>query len=251
MRIVLGVGLVLCGSGLALVLTAVARALTANSAQVEDAARWMAGSTWARPANPPRWRLSAPWLPGRRWRESRRRQAFEAELPGALDLVAGSLEAGAPLAHAFDTVAGEGEGPLAEELGLALAQHRLGQPLIEALEESAERIGSRDFTWCCSAIRAQQAFGASLSSLLRTLAEYMRWREEIRGEVRALTAEGRLSAWVLGALPFAVSAWFAVANPSYLGLLVTTAPGLVMLLAAAGFMTVGVVWMRRIVRVEV
>lgn len=251
MSLVLGLGLLLCGAACALVLAGMANAFGARSGESAAAARWAAASAWAQPRRRCRAQKVAPGLPGRRWRESRRRRAFEAELPGALDLVAGSLEAGAPLAHALDTVAGEGEGPLAEELGLVLAHHRLGQPLIEALEESAERLGSRDFSWCCSAVRAQQDFGASLSSLFRTLAEFMRWREEIRGEVQALTAEGRLSAWVLGALPFAVAGWFALANPAYLGLLVTTTPGLVMLMVAAIFMTVGIVWMRRIVKVEV
>ena len=165
--------------------------------------------------------------------------------------MAGSLEAGAPLAHALELVASEGEGPLAEEFDRALGLHRLGHPLIEALEESAARVGSRDFIWCASAVRAQQEFGASLASVFRTLAEFMRWREEIRGEVRALTAEGRLSAWVLGALPFVVAAYFALANPGYLGVLFTSPVGLALLLGAGVFMTIGIVWMSRIVKVEV
>ena len=245
-------GALLLGGGLALVATWLLRG--SRSADDDGAAvEWAAASM---PALDPDGRrdvvgskpLRPPWT---RWFASRRRRAFESELPSALDLVAGSLEAGAPLAHALELVAAEGAGPLAEEFERSLAQHRLGRPLIEALEESAERVGSRDFAWCTSAVRAQQEFGASLGTVFRTLAEYMRWREEIRGEVRALTAEGRLSAWILGALPFVVAGYFALANPTYLGVLFTSPVGLVLLMAAGVFMTVGIIWMSRIVKVEV
>lgn len=219
-----------------------------NAAAVEWAAQAMPASAHLERRSGSR---GAIWTPWSGLLASRRRRAFESELPSALDLVAGSLEAGAPLAHALELVASEGEGPLAEEFERSLAHHRLGRPLIEALEESADRVGSRDFGWCTSAIRAQQEFGASLASVFRTLAEFMRWREEIRGEVRALTAEGRLSAWVLGALPFVVAGYFALANPGYLGVLFTSPVGLMLLMAAGVFMTIGIVWMSRIVKVEV
>ena len=245
-------GALLIGGGLALVGTSLATTMRRRSAEGAAAVEWAAR---AMPAGmnleAHRGRASGMWTPWSGWLASRRRRAFESELPSALDLVAGSLEAGAPLAHALELVASEGEGPLAEEFERSLAQHRLGRPLIEALEESAARVGSRDFAWCTSAVRAQQEFGASLASVFRTLAEFMRWREEIRGEVRALTAEGRLSAWVLGALPFVVAAYFSLANPGYLGVLFTSPVGLVLLAGAGVFMTIGIVWMSRIVKVEV
>lgn len=247
-------GALLIGTGLALAGTAMGAALRRRSAEGAAAVEWAArampeGMRFEdRGAARPDRRFWTPWAG---WLVAKRRRAFEAELPSALDLVAGSLEAGAPLAHALELVASEGEGPLAEEFERALSQHRLGRPLIEALEESAARISSRDFSWCTSAIRAQQEFGASLATVFRTLAEFMRWREEIRGEVRALTAEGRLSAWVLGSLPFVVAAYFALANPGYLGVLFTSPVGLVLLAGAGVFMTIGIVWMSRIVKVEV
>lgn len=247
-------GALLVGGGLALVGTSLVATLRQRSSESAAAVEWAAQAMPAGTHIEPRGGrggASGMWTPWSGLVAARRRRAFESELPSALDLVAGSLEAGAPLAHALELVASEGDGPLAEEFERALAHHRLGRPLIEALEESAARVGSRDFSWCTSAIRAQQEFGASLASVFRTLAEFMRWREEIRGEVRALTAEGRLSAWVLGALPFVVAAYFSLANPGYLAVLFTSPVGLMLLMAAGVFMTIGIVWMSRIVKVEV
>lgn len=182
----------------------------------------------------------------RRWLEH-----FEAELPEALDLLAGGLEAGAPLVHALELVAREGRPPLSNEFARTLADTRLGRSLVDALEAAADRVGSRDFTWCVRAVRAQQEFGASLAELLRTLAEFVRWRHELRGEVRALTAEGRVSAYVLVALPFLVTGFFLLTNPAYLGTLVVHPLGRTLILVAALLVGAGTAWMRRIVRVEV
>lgn len=176
---------------------------------------------------------------------------FDDELPDALDLLAGSLEAGASLAQAMEMVASEGQPPLSEEFARILSDNRLGEPLVEALEAGAVRVGSQDFAWCVRAIGVQQEFGASLAGLMRTLAQFMRWRQELRREVRALTAEGRVSAYVLIGLPFAMAAFFAVAKPDYLALLVTTPLGWILSITALVLMTVGSIWMTRMVKVEV
>lgn len=186
-----------------------------------------------------------------RHRESTRRRRFETELPDGLDLLASSLEAGSPLVQAMELVAADGDGPLAEEFARILADNRLGASLVDAMDDSAARVGSRDFGWCVKAVRAQQEFGASLSGVLRTLADFMRWRDELRGEVRALTAEGRVSAYVLISLPFMIGGWFALVNPSYFGTLVSSGAGAVLLGVAGVLMAVGSVWMSRIVKVEV
>lgn len=193
--------------------------------------------------------VALPWARARS-RERSRRRRFENELPDGLDLLASSLEAGAPLVQAMELVAADGDGPLSEEFARILADNRLGESLVDAMAESAVRVGSRDFGWCVKAVRAQQEFGASLAGVLRTLADFMRWRDDLRGEVRALTAEGRVSAYVLVALPFLVGGWFALVNPSYFSALMSGA-GLVLLALAAVLMTVGSVWMSRVVKVEV
>ncbi|MGH2725089.1 MAG: type II secretion system F family protein, partial [Actinomycetota bacterium] len=182
----------------------------------------------------------------RRWNDR-----FDEELPDALDLMAGSLEAGSSLVQSMELVAAEGQPPLSEDLGRVLADNRLGESLVDALEASAVRVGSEDFAWCVRAVRVQQEFGASLAGLMRTLAQFMRWRQELRREVRALTAEGRMSAYVLIGLPFLMAGFFALVNPAYLALLVTTPLGWILSITAAVLMALGTVWMTRIVKVEV
>lgn len=193
--------------------------------------------------------LGARFWVARRGRK--RVEEFERELPEALDLLAGSLEAGTPIAQAMELVAREGRPPLAGEFARVLADHRLGETLADALDHSVERVASGEYAWCVRAVRAQQEFGASLADLLRTLAEFMRWRQELRGQVRALTAEGRLSGYVLTGLPLAMVAFFMAAKPDYLSVLVTRPLGVMMTVTAVTLMTVGALWMRRIVNLEV
>jgi tight adherence protein B len=176
---------------------------------------------------------------------------FEAELPDALDLLAGSLEVGTSLAQAMELVAAEGRPPLSEEFERILSDNRLGESLVDAMEDAAKRIGSQDFAWCVRAVRVQQEFGASLASVFQTLAEFMRWRDEIKREVRALTAEGRISAYVLIALPFGIGVFLSIVNPDYLALLVTTPIGWLLTIIAGVLMVIGAVWMTKIVKVEV
>ncbi|MCA1726713.1 MAG: type II secretion system F family protein [Actinobacteria bacterium] len=186
-----------------------------------------------------------------RMRAERWRSRFDAQLPEAFDLLAGSLEAGAALPQAMALVADEGDPPVSEEFAQVLAETRLGIPLTEALRASVERVGSRDYAWCVQAVGIQQEFGASLAGVLRTLGEFMRFRQELKREVSALTAEGRVSAYVLIGLPFAVSGFFWLTNPSYLGGLVTTPVGWMMLATAGVLLTIGSLWMLKIVKVEV
>jgi tight adherence protein B len=176
---------------------------------------------------------------------------FEAQLPEAFDLLAASLEAGSSLPQAMALVADEGDPPVSEEFSQVLAETRLGVPLTEAMQASVQRVGSRDYAWCVQAVGIQQEFGASLAGVLRTLGEFMRWRQELKREVSALTAEGRVSAYVLVGLPFAVAGFFTLTNPGYLAPLVSTPLGWGMTLAATVLMVIGAAWMMKIVKVEV
>ncbi len=186
-----------------------------------------------------------------RVRANRWRASFDRQLPEAFDLLAASLEAGSSLPQAMALVADEGEPPVSEEFSQVLAETRLGVPLTEAFRASVERVGSRDYAWCVQAVGIQQEFGASLAGVLRTLGEFMRWRQELKREVSALTAEGRISAYVLIGLPFAVAGFFWLTNPGYLGALVTTPIGWAMLASASVLMAIGSLWMMKIVKVEV
>lgn len=182
---------------------------------------------------------------------TRRRAAFDAQFPDVLDLVAASLESGASVSHAFQLVVDEADEPAAGEFGRVLTATRMGASLPEALEEAAVRIGSADLDWTVTAITVQQRTGGKLAEILRVVARTMRERDEVRRELKALTAEGRLSAYILGGLPFALGGFLLATNPHYLAPLVQDPLGLTLIGGASVLMLIGFAWMRRVVRVEV
>ena len=185
-----------------------------------------------------------------RFKVNRRRKAFEAQLPEALSLIASSLQAGHTALRSVQAMVEESEAPLSEEFERVVAETRLGDPLVDALERLADRMQVPDLAWVVQAIRIQQTVGGKLADLLFTLAEFMRAREEIRREVRVLTAEGRLSAYVLGALPLFVFFSVKTMSPDYLEPLLQM-PGLFALLGAAASASFGVWLIMRMVKIEV
>jgi Flp pilus assembly protein TadB/Mg-chelatase subunit ChlD len=194
------------------------------------------------------------WLGSRVYllvRASRRCAAFAAQLPDVLQLVAGSLKSGFSLAQALDAVVRDGSQPAAGEVGRALAAARLGVQLEDALDTVATRMRSRDLSWTVMAIRIQREVGSNLADVLLTTVHTMRERFQVRRQVRALTAEGRLSAYILIALPIAVGGWLFLTRREYMRALYTEPIGVVMLIIAAGLIVVGSFWMSRLVKVEV
>jgi len=173
------------------------------------------------------------------------------QLPDVLGRMAASLRAGHSLVHAIEAVAERAQPPLGPEFARVLAEHRLGRSLDEALHAMAARNGSVDLRWTVRAILVQHRTGGRLAEVLDVLAEFMRDREEVRREVRALTADGRISAVVLIGLPFLVAAALLVISPGYLSPLVAEPFGIVMLLGALLLMGAATLWIRRIVRIEV
>lgn len=176
---------------------------------------------------------------------------IEEQLPSILQLLSGSLEAGSSVLHALDVVVEEGDPPMSTEFARVVAETKVGRPLLESLEAMAVRVGSRDLDWTVEAIRIQQTTGGKLADTLRVLADFMRARLEVRGEVRALSAEARLSAKVLTALPIFIGLFFFFFRRGYFQPLYTTGVGKWMLVAGAIGIVAGSVWMRRLVRVEV
>ncbi|WP_156390898.1 MULTISPECIES: type II secretion system F family protein [unclassified Nocardioides] len=191
-----------------------------------------------------------PWLYlGRR--RAKRRKAFNAALPDALQLMAGALEAGLSLPQSADTIVKEGIEPISSEFRRALVETRLGVDLEDALEGVAERLESEDLGWVVMAIRIQRPIGGNLAELLATVAATMREREYMRRQVAALAAEGKLSAWVLGGLPPAFLLYLLLTNRDYVMPLFTTPMGFAMLAGAGTLLAVGVFWMSKMVKVEV
>lgn len=181
---------------------------------------------------------------------NRRKDAFEAQLPGVLDLIAGSLRAGWGVQQAIGLVVEEIPEPSRGEFVRVQSQIRLGLSLEDALERMAERLGSRDFTWTVSVIKIQREVGGNLAEVLGTVAETIRERAALTGHVKALTAEGRLTAWILGVLPFALIGMLWIVGRDYLLRAFTSPIGIAAYLFAGLLLFVGIFWMSKVVKVE-
>ncbi len=174
---------------------------------------------------------------------NRRLAAFGSNLANTLQLMAGSLSAGLSLAQSVDTVVREGTEPIASEFRRALVEARLGVELEDALEGVADRMQSQDFEWVVMAIRIQREVGGNLAELLTKVAGTIREREYLERQVKTLSAEGRLSVWVLGGLAPGFMLYLSFANPTYLHPMFTDPRGWIMLGVMAVMESVGVFWM--------
>jgi tight adherence protein B len=186
-----------------------------------------------------------------KFKTGRRRKAFDAALPETLQLMSGSLAAGLSLPQSVDTIVNEGPEPIASEFKRVLVENRIGLTLESAFDGVAERFQSKDFAWVVMAIRIQRQVGGNLAELLTTVSETMRERQYLRRQVRSLSAEGRFSAYILGALPPAFLIWELFTNPDYIMVLFTQPLGIAMLAAGTVWLGIGVFWMSRLVKVEV
>lgn len=181
---------------------------------------------------------------------SRRQNQFLDQLSDTLQVISGGLRAGYGLQQAIDAAAKEAETPTAEELHRLLVEVRLGRDLMDALKAMADRMGSEDFHWVVQAIGIHREVGGDLAELLDTVAGTVRERSRVRRQVKALSAEGRLSAWVLFGLPFFVAGGIALINPLYLAELTSSIIGYAMLGITTALLIVGGLWLRRIVDLE-
>lgn len=186
-----------------------------------------------------------------RLRAGRRTRTFAEQLPDALQLVVGSLRAGFSLPQSIDALVREGSEPVAGELGRALAETRLGGSLEDALDRVGQRNASHDITWLVMAIRIQREVGGNLSEVLETAVGTMRERARLGRHVRALSAEGRLSALILLAMPIVLGGWMFAFRRDYLEPLYTRPVGIAMLVTSVLMIGIGGLWLRKIVEVRV
>ena len=184
-------------------------------------------------------------------KKSKREKAFLAAMPDTLQLLAGSLQAGYSLPQALDTVVREGQEPVVTEFNRALVESRLGVPVEDALDGISDRMESKDFLWVVMAIRIQREVGGNLAEVLTTVAGTLRERERLRRQVQTLSAEGKLSAYILGALPPLFVVYLIFARPDYLAVLYTDPAGIVFSVAGVLLLAVGSFWMSKVVKVEV
>lgn len=186
-----------------------------------------------------------------RRRARQRLERFAALLPESLQLVIGSLRSGFSLPQALEAMTKEVPDPVSTEFNRTMAQVRLGLDLETALDRLARRTGNRDLSWTVIAIRVQREVGGNLAEVLANTVSTIRDRESLRGHVRSLSAEGRISALVLLALPLLVGVLMFVARREYVAPLWTDPRGIVMSLIGVGLVALGALWLSRLVRVEV
>ncbi len=182
---------------------------------------------------------------------SRRAKKFEAQLPDVLTLVASSLSTGFSLLQALDGVARDADDPAAKEFSRALAETRIGADLTDSLSHLADRMDSKNMRWTGMAIDIQRQVGGNLAETLRNTAATLRDRQALSRQVKALAAEGKLSAYILIALPIGLFLYMLVANRAYVELLWTRAEGIGMLVAGLVSMAFGIFWMSKVIKVEV
>lgn len=184
-------------------------------------------------------------------RRSQRLNKIERQLPDALDLIGRALRAGHAFATGVKMTGDEMPEPIASEFRLTHEEVNFGVSLQQALLNMAARTPSTDLRYFVVAVLIQRETGGNLTEVLGNLAMLMRERFKLLEKVRVLSSEGKLSAWVLGLLPFGVAGMINIINPRFLGVLWTDPMGRQMVGAALFMMFLGALWMRRIIRIHV
>lgn len=186
-----------------------------------------------------------------KFKVKRRSKKLEAQLPDTLNLLSSTLKAGYSFVQGMDAVGNEAEEPLAGEFRRTVNEARLGKDLDDALDDLAERVDSVDLLWAIVAIKIQREVGGNLAELLSTVADTMTARTRLRGEVAALTAEGRVSALVLLVLPFGVGIAMYFMNREYISSLWSSNIGYAAMGIAMVSMVIGSLWMKKIIDIKI
>ncbi|MFJ5693574.1 type II secretion system F family protein [Arthrobacter sp. NPDC093125] len=177
----------------------------------------------------------------------KRRTKFGDQLGDTLQLLSGSLRAGHSILRAIDAAANESQAPTSEEMRRVVSETSLGRDLLVSLNDTAERMQNEDFVWISQAIQINREVGGNLAEVLDQVNETIRERNEIKGHIKALAAEGKFSAYILMALPIGIVAMLTLVSPGYMDKMFTHPLGWVMIVASIILMTIGGLWMRKII----
>ncbi|HJW21336.1 MAG TPA: type II secretion system F family protein [Candidatus Limnocylindrales bacterium] len=191
-------------------------------------------------------------------RKSGRLNAFNKQLPDTITLIANALRAGSSFLQSIELVVRESRPPISIEFGRVIREVNLGLPFDTALENMVRRVRSEDFELMATAIAIQHQVGGNLAEILDSIAFTIRERVRIKGEIRALTAQQRMSGYVVGGLPFALALFIYISAPKFFDPMFQKPPDLigiplgVILIGIAVFMMIlGFFFIRRIVDIEV
>jgi len=183
-------------------------------------------------------------------RIAQRMRKFHDQLPDTLQLISGSLKAGYSFNQALSMVIEETIPPTSDEFRRVLSEIRMGLEEKEALENMAKRIGSEHFDWVVMSVSIQREVGGNLAEVMEIIANTIRERDTVMRQIKALTSEGRLSAYILIGLPILLAIVLSLLNREYISLLFTSVMGLMMIGIAVVLMIIGIIWILKIIRVE-
>lgn len=178
---------------------------------------------------------------------AQRRRAFDDQLPDLLMTMAASVRVGHSFRQSMQSVVEEGQEPASKEFGRALVETDLGRPVDRVLREMAKRLGSRNFDYVINAVTIQREVGGSLATLLDVVSTTVRQRQQFTKKVSALTAQGRLSAYVLIVLPFLAVGILSAIDPHYMAPLFSTSTGRILIFVAVGGMVIGSLVLKKVV----
>jgi tight adherence protein B len=186
-----------------------------------------------------------------RRKRTKRLNAFEEFLPESIDLVGRALRAGHPLSAGFKMAADDGPEPVAGEFRRIFEEQRFGLPLQDSLLGMADRINLVDVRILVTAILIQREVGGNLAEILDNLSAVVRARFTIRRQVRVYTAQGRMTGYLLSALPLIIFAILYALNGKYMSILFTDPVGKILVGVALSMQLIGFLWIRKIIKIEI
>ena len=178
-------------------------------------------------------------------------QRMETQLPDVLDLIARSMQAGHAFTSALLMAADDAKPPLSTQLHKVFDEIHFGLDLRQAMSGLAQRVDSDDVRFFVISVLVQHETGGNLADVLKNTASLVRERQKIRGVIRVLSGEGRISAWILSLLPFALAGLLNLVNPEFMSALWRTPQGLQMLHVSLLLMFAGIVWMWRLIDIRI
>ena len=176
---------------------------------------------------------------------------FEEQLPEALDMMSTALKAGHPFTETLNLVSEEMQDPIAGEFGRVFSDLNFGMSQKVALQAMLIRMPSMSLHTLITAVIIQTETGGALAEIIENVADVIRGRFKLQRKIRSLSAEGRMSAWVLALIPFALALLLMVSSPDYLPVLLTDPFGRKLILIAFALMIMGAFWLRKLIRIEV
>lgn len=185
------------------------------------------------------------------WLKKRRMAKFERQLPDALDLIARSLKAGHAFSSGLKMTSEEFDDPVGTEFGKTIDEINFGVGVDDALKSLAGRVDCPDIKFFVVSVIVQRETGGNLAEIMESIALLIRERFKLLGKVRVLAAEGKLSAYILLALPFIMAGYFMLMKPEYMKLLLVDPIGHVMIIVAVIMMAIGSYIMRKMVQIRI